>query len=44
MKNEERKQGKISDFDILVKLGTGSFGIVYKVKNKSIEFIIVSIY
>ena len=32
---EVKKQSKLQDYDILSKLGQGSFGIVYKVKRKS---------
>ena len=30
--------GKLNDYEILTKLGQGSFGVVYKVKRKS-EFL-----
>ena len=33
---EDRKPSRFADFEILTKLGTGSFGIVYKVKHKCI--------
>lgn len=31
--------GKLIDYEILTKLGQGSFGVVYKVKRKSMFYI-----
>jgi len=33
---DDKKSSKLSEFDIQTKLGSGSFGIVYKVKHKRI--------
>jgi serine/threonine protein kinase len=34
-KRASNERSKLQDFEILTKLGQGSFGIVYKVKRKS---------
>jgi len=34
----KKAQVKYSDFEIVTKLGSGSFGVVYKVKQKRIDF------
>ena len=34
--NGNNERSKLSDFEIICKLGSGSFGIVYKVKRKCI--------